>query len=84
MHDNCVVVFHGRVITVVHDETHHGCSDHGWNLVRLRSWCWKIHFETKKQLQKWEDWSFVHFVWNGTGLYYCQQIVACPSSKTFV
>jgi len=26
-----------------------------------KSWCWKIHFETKKQSQKWEDWSFVHF-----------------------
>ena len=23
-------------------------------------------------------------VWNGTGLYYCQQIVACSSSKRFV
>jgi len=22
MHDNCVVVFHGRVIRVVYDETH--------------------------------------------------------------
>jgi len=33
---------------------------------RPRSWCWKIHFETKKQSEKWEDWSFVHFsvTWN--------------------
>jgi len=23
-------------------------------------------------------------VWDGAGLYYCQQIVACPSSKRFV
>jgi len=23
-------------------------------------------------------------MWDGTGLYYCQQIVACPSSKTFM
>jgi len=23
-------------------------------------------------------------VWDGTGLYYCQQIVASPSSKRFV
>ena len=23
-------------------------------------------------------------VWNGTGLYYCQQVVACPSSKRLV
>jgi len=43
-----------------------GCSDPAWNLVRPRSWCWKINFETKKQSQKWEDWSFVHFSmkWN--------------------
>jgi len=38
-----------------------GCSDPAWNLMRPWSWCWKIHFETKKQSQKWEDWSFVHF-----------------------
>jgi len=27
---------------------------------------WNIHFKTKKQTQKWEDWSFVHFSvrWN--------------------
>jgi len=37
-----------------------GCSEPACNLVRPRSWCWKTHFETKKQLQKREDWSFVH------------------------
>jgi len=36
-------------------------SDPAWNLVRPRSWCWKIHFETKTQSQKWEDRSLVHF-----------------------
>jgi len=42
------------------------CSDPAWNLVRPRLWCRKIHFETKTQLQKWVDWSFVHFSvrWN--------------------
>jgi len=35
--------------------------DPALNLVRTRSWWWKINFETKKQRQKWEDWSFVHF-----------------------
>jgi len=42
------------------------CSDLVWNSVRPRSWCWNIHFETKKQLQKRKDWSFVHFSmrWN--------------------
>jgi len=25
-----------------------GCSDSAWNLFRPRSWCCKIHFETKK------------------------------------
>jgi len=51
------------------------CSDPAWNLVRQRSWCWKIHFETKKQSQKWEDWSSCISVWDGTGLFCCQQIV---------
>jgi len=42
------------------------CSDPARNLVTPLSWCWKIHFETKTQSQKWEDWSFVHFSvrWN--------------------
>jgi len=42
------------------------CSDPAWNLVRPRSWCWKIHFETKTQAQKLEDWSLVRFTvrWN--------------------
>jgi len=65
----CVVVFDGRVARVVYDDTHQycsRCSHPTWNLVRPRSWCGKIHFETKKQAQKWEDWSFVHFSvrWN--------------------
>jgi len=43
-----------------------GYSDPTWNLVRSRSSCWKIHFETRKQSQEWEDWSFVLFSvrWN--------------------
>jgi len=42
------------------------CSNPVGNLVRPRSWCWKIPFETKKQSQKWENWSFVLFSvrWN--------------------
>ena len=42
----------------------------------------KIHFQTEKQTQKWEDWSFVHFSvrWSWI-IYNCQQIVAWPSSK---
>jgi len=42
------------------------CSDPSWNLVRPRSWCWKTHFETKTQSQKWQDWSLLHFSvrWN--------------------
>jgi len=64
-----VVVFAGRVVSVVYDDTHQYCSRYSnpaWNLVRPRSWCGKIHFETEKQVQKWEDWSFVHFSvrWN--------------------
>jgi len=38
-----------------------GCSDAAWSLVRPRSWCWKIHFGTKKQSQKWEDWPSTPF-----------------------
>jgi len=38
------------------------CLHPAGNLVRRPSWCWKIHFETKKYAQKWEDWSFVHFI----------------------
>jgi len=43
-----------------------GCSNPARNLVRPRWWCWKIHFESKTQSQKWEDWSFVDFSvrWN--------------------
>jgi len=66
---NCVVGFAGRVARVVYDDTHlycSICSHPAWNLVRPPSWCGKIHFQTKKQVQKWEDWSFVHFSvrWN--------------------
>jgi len=32
-----------------------GCSNPARNLVRPRWWCWKIHFESKTQSQKWED-----------------------------
>jgi len=58
------VVFTARVAWVVYDDIHQycsRCSDPAWNLVRPQSWCGTIHFETKKQAQKWEDWSFVHF-----------------------
>jgi len=30
------------------------CSNLAWSFVRPRSWCRKIHFETKTQSQKWE------------------------------
>jgi len=65
---SCVFVFFGRLSTVELFMTTHtsGCSDHGRNLVRQRWWCWKIHFETKKQWQKWKDCPFIHFSvrWN--------------------
>ena len=44
-----VVVFEGRVTRVVYDDTHQA----------LRR-CWKTHFETKKQSQKWKNWSLAH------------------------
>jgi len=65
---SCAVVSDGQVTRVVYDDTHQyfWCSHTAWNLVRPRSWCGKIHFETKKHMQKWEDWAFVHFSvrWN--------------------
>jgi len=30
-----------------------GSSDPALNLVRPRSWCWKIHFETKTVAEMW-------------------------------
>jgi len=46
---SCVVVFDGQVTRFVYDDTHQNCSgwDPAWNLVRPRSWCWRVHFETK-------------------------------------
>jgi len=59
-----------------------GCSDPAWNLVRPRSWWSNIHFETKKQSQKREDWFFVNFNvrWNWIILLSAD----CPGNKTFV
>jgi len=70
-------------------KTHNSsCSDPAWNLVRPRSWFWKIHFRTKKQSQKWQDWSSVHFIvrwnWNILKSADCclsQQQKACESIK---
>jgi len=84
---SCVVVFDGQVTTVVYDDITtctSGCWDPAWNLVKPRSWCWKIHFKTKKQSQKWEGWSFAYFSVRWNWIIHCQQIVACPSSKLFV
>jgi len=46
---SCVIVFDGRATRVVYGDIDRSCSDPAWNLVRPRSWCRKIHFETKKQ-----------------------------------
>ena len=56
----------GSLFKKVGDHCCRRCSHPAWNLVRPRSWCGKIHFQTKKQAQKWENWSFVHFSvrWN--------------------
>jgi len=58
---NCVAVFDGRAARVVYNDNTRVSSDLAWNLARTRSWCWKIHFETTKQSQKWQDLFFVHF-----------------------
>jgi len=61
---SCVVIFASSVDRVVYDDAQEYCSTcsyPAWNLVRPWSWCGKIHFETKKQVQKWENWSFRAF-----------------------
>ena len=67
-----------------------GYSDPAWNLVRPRSWCWKVHFETKKQSQEWKDWSFMYFSvrWNWITLlsadcYLSQYQNVCESIKNW-
>jgi len=59
----CLTVGQPELFMTTHNSS---CLDPAWNLVRPRSWCWKINFETKKQSQKREDWSSVHFSvrWN--------------------
>jgi len=63
---SCVVVFDGRVTTVVYDDTHQVCSDPAWNLVRPRSWCWKFISKLRHSRRNGKNWSFVHFSvrWN--------------------
>jgi len=47
---SCVVVFDGRVTRVVYDDTHQWLLGSCVKFIaRPQSWCWKIHFETKKQ-----------------------------------
>jgi len=52
---SCIIFFDGRVIRVVDDDTHQGlfrsCVKFGQAAVVVL----KIHFETKKQSQEWED-----------------------------
>jgi len=57
----CVVVFNGQVTRVVYDDTHQGLLVSCVKFSQTAVMVLKIHFEPKKQSQKWQDWSFVHF-----------------------
>jgi len=63
---SCVVVSDDRVTRVVYDNTHQWLLRSRVKFSRTAIVVLEIHFETKKQSQKWEDWSFVHFSvrWN--------------------
>jgi len=58
---SCVVVFYDRVTRFVYDDTHQGLLGSCVKFCQKVVVVLKIHFETYKQWQKWEDWSFVHF-----------------------
>jgi len=55
---NCVVVFGGQVTRGFMTTHTSSCSDPAWNLVRPRSWYWKIHLKLRNSRR---NCSFVHF-----------------------
>jgi len=59
-----VVIVDRRVMEIVDNGTRAHttpCSDPAWHFVRPRSWWWKTQIKDKKQSQKLQDWSTVHF-----------------------
>jgi len=52
---SCVVVFNGRVTRVVYDDTHQGLLGSCVKFSQTAVMVLKIHFETKKLSQKWQD-----------------------------
>jgi len=70
----------GRKVGVVYDDSHQWLLGSCVKLDKIVPvvWWWKIQFESR--------WNgkidlLCISVWSGTGLYYCRQIIACPSNK---
>jgi len=78
---SCVVVSDGRVTRLVCDDTHQwlleSCVKFSQTAVVVEIFISKLRNRRRK---KKIDLSCIS-VCDKTGLYYCQQIVACPSSK---
>jgi len=78
---SCVVAFDGRVTRLVYDDTHQrllgSCVKVSQTAVVVEIFISKLRNRRRKRKI---DLSCI-LVCDETGLYYCQQIVACPSSK---
>jgi len=73
----------GRIVVVVYDDSHQWLLGSFVKLDKIAPvvcW-WKIQFETKNSRRNGKIDLPSISVWRGTGLYYCRQIVACPSNK---
>jgi len=84
MHDTLCYCFDGRVTRIIYDDTHpllpESCMNFSQTAVVVEIFISKLRNSRKRGKI---DLSCIS-VWDGTGLYYCQQIVNRPSSKRFV
>ena len=73
----------GRIVGVVYDDSNQWLLGSCVKLDRIAPvfWWWKIQFETKNSRRNGKIDLPCISVWSGTGLYFCCQIVACPSNK---
>jgi len=81
---SCVVVFDCRLTRIVYDDSHPrllgSCVKFNQTAVLVLKLISKLRNSRRNGKI---DLSCIS-MWDGTGLHYCQQIVACPSSKRFV
>jgi len=73
----------GRIVGVVYDDSHQWLLGSCVKLDRIAPvvcW-WRIQFKIKKSRRIGKIDLPCISVWSGTGLYYCRQIVTCPSNK---